>query len=232
MAYLTSTLITRAYYLSGVVARDLQTVTGSQLSDGLSLLNAFLDFKTSDLRLIPYFQRTTFNTVQGQEMYFVANLDYVDTLTFNIGSVRYSLEDMTRKEYFSTPRIDDVQSLPYSYRLERALGGMNIFLYFVPADVYVMKITGKYSLSEVTLNQDLALTYDLYFIEYLRHGLASYICNDYGVTLPDGVMRTYKEIEKKLLDVSPQDLVMTKRSYFTKSPALDWTLINIPGWVP
>lgn len=232
MSYLTSTLITRAYYLSGVVARELQTVTGDQLSDGLYLLNAFLDFKTSDLRLIPYFQRTTFNTVMGQEMYFVANLDYVDTLTFNIGDVRYSLEEMTRKEYFSTPRIDNVQSLPYSYRLERTLGGMNVFLYFVPADVYVMKITGKYSLTEVALNQDLSLTYDLYFIEYLRHGLANYICNDYGVTLPDAVMRTYKEIEKKLMDISPQDLVMTKRSYFTKSPALDWQLINIPGWVP
>lgn len=232
MAYLTSTLITRSYYLSGVVARELQTVTGSQLSDGLSLLNAFLDFKTSDLRLIPYFQRGTFNTVQGTEMYFVENLDYVDTLTFNIGPVRYSLEDMTRKEYFATPRIDNVQSLPYCYRLERTLGGMNVFLYFVPADVYTMKITGKYSLTEVTLNQDLSLTYDLYFIEYLRHGLAQYICDDYGVTMPDGALRKLMEIEKKLLDVSPQDLVMTKRSYFTKSPALDWQMINIPGWVP
>lgn len=232
MAYLTSTLLTRSYYLSGVVARELQTVTGSQLSDGLSLLNAFLNFKSTDLRLIPYFQRGTFNTVQGQEMYFVENLDYVDTLTFNIGPVRYSLQDMTRKEYFSTPRIDDVQSLPYCYRLERTLGGMNIFLYFVPADVYNMKITGKYSLSEVTLNQDLSLTYDLYFIEYLRHGLAQYICDDYGVTMPDGALRKLMEIEKKLLDVSPQDLVITKRSYFTKSPALDWQMINIPGWQP
>src|SRR6185503_20230450 len=160
MAYLTSTLITRAYYLSGVVARLLQTVDSAQLSDGLYLLNAFLDFKSSDLRLIPYFQRTTFNTVGGQESYFIENLNYVDSLTFNIGDVRYSLNEMSRKEYFSTPRIDNVESLPFSYRTERELGGTRIYLYFVPADIYTMKISGKYNLTEVTLNQDLSTTYD------------------------------------------------------------------------
>lgn len=232
MAYLTSTLITRAYYLSGVVARDLQTVTGTQINDGLDLLNAFLSFKSSDLRLIPYFSRTSFNTVAGQEDYFIPNLDYVDTLTFNIGDVRFSIMDMTRKEYFSTPRIDNVQSLPYSYRVERELGGSRIYLYFVPAAAYEIKISGKYSLSQVTLNQDLALTYDLFFIEFLRHGLADYICNDYGVTLPSAVMAKYQEIEKKMMDVSPADLSMTKRSYFNRGPVLDWQLCNIPGWIP
>ena len=232
MAYLTTTLITKAYYLSGVVARDVQTATGAQITDGLDLLNAWLDFKASDLRLIPYFALTTFNTVGGQELYFIPNLDYVDSLTFNIGDVRYSMIEMTRKEYFSTPRVDNVQSLPFSYRTERVLGGMNIYLYFVPADVYTIKIMGKYSLSEVTLDQDLTLTYDTYFIEFMRHGLADYICNDYGVTMPSSAMAKYIEIQKKMMDVSPADLSIQKRSYFGRGPVIDWQYVNIPGWQP
>ena len=100
MAYTALQLITRSFYLSQVVARDLQTPTGSQISDGLYLLNALLDIKGSDLHLIPYFQETMLTTVQGQEEYFVPNLFYVDSMTFNIGVVRYPMIEMTRKQYF------------------------------------------------------------------------------------------------------------------------------------
>ncbi len=232
MAYTARELITRSFFLSQVVSRGLQTVSGEQITDGLYLLNALLDYKSTDLRLIPYFQRTTFNTVAGTESYFVDDLLYIDSLTFNIGTVRYSLLDFTRKEYFANPRVDDVQSLPYCYRAERELGGMRIFLYFVPADVYVMKISGKYGFSEVTLDTDLSLVYDLYYIEYLRYSLASEICEEWGSTFPDQSKLKLTAMEKKLMDVSPADLSMTKRGYFSGVPALDWQLCNLPGWVP
>lgn len=232
MAYTALQLINRAYYLSQIVSRQLMTVTGEQVTDGLYLLNALLDIKGSDLRLIPYFQENIFTTVQGQEKYFVENLLYADSITFNIGVVRYSMSDLTRKGYFSTPRVDNVQSLPFSYRVERCLNGANLYLYFVPADVYTMKIWGKFGLTDVTLNTDLSLTYDAYYIEYLRYALAEYICCEWGSTFPDQAKRKYDEIRKKLLDISPADLSIQKRSYFTSSPALDWQLINIPGWVP
>ena len=232
MAYTALQLITRAYYLSQVVSRQLQTVSGDQVTDGLYLLNALLDIKGSDLRLIPYFQQNTFNTVQGQESYFVQNLLYADSITFNIGTVRYPLIDTSRKEYFAGPRIDDVQSLPYEYRVERCLDGANIYLYFVPASVYVMKIWGKFGLTDVTLTTDLSLIYDTYYIEYLRYALAEYICCEWGATFPDQAKMKYAEIRKKLMDISPADLKIIKRSYYSGQPALDWQLINIPGWVP
>ena len=47
MPYLAQTLITRSWYLSGIVARGAQTVTGDQITDGLMMLNALLDFKQS-----------------------------------------------------------------------------------------------------------------------------------------------------------------------------------------
>lgn len=227
MAYTALQLITRAYYLSQIVSRQLQTVSGEQITDGLFLLNSILDYKSTDLRLIPYFQRYQFSSVQGQEDYFIPNLLYVDSLTFNIGPVRYSLTEMTRKEYFSGPRVDNIQSLPYSYRVERELGGARIYLYFEPEAVYQMKISGKFGLTEVTLTQDMSLTYDLYYIEYLRYALAEYICSDYGATFPDESKAKYMEIQKKLMDVSPADLSIQKRGYFGGNFPWDWQSINL-----
>src|SRR5690242_7261479 len=104
MAYTALELINRAYYLSQIVSRQLQTVTAQQVTDGLYLLNADLDYKSTDVRLIPYYRRYEFDTVQGQEEYFIEDLLLVDTLTFNIDTVRYSLIENTRMEYFAGPR--------------------------------------------------------------------------------------------------------------------------------
>lgn len=227
MAYLAEQLITRAYFLSQVLARDLQTISGSEMDDGLYLLNALLDIKFSDLQLIPYYQNFQLTTVAGQEEYFIPNLAEADTTTFNIGTVRFSMNALTRKEYFSTPRVDQLQALPFSYRYERTLGGANLFLYFVPNQAYLVNIWGKFALSDVTQFQDISLTYDLFYIEYLRHALAQYICSEYGQTFPDQAEKKYKEIVKKLKSVSPADLSITKRSFFTTNTTFDWQFVNL-----
>ena len=233
MAYTALQLITRSYYLSQVVSRSLQTVSGEQITDGLYLFNALLEYKSTDIRLIPYFTEYFFNTVQGQEMYFVPNLVYCDSLTFNIGPVRYSLNEMTRKEYWSGPRVDNIQSLPYGYRIERVLGGANVYLYFEPQDVYQMKLWGTFGLTDVTLNTDLSLTLDPYYIEFYRYALAEYICSEWGATFPDEAKAKYMEMQKKLMDVSPPDLSLTKREYFGSTPAMDWQMVNLyKGFLP
>jgi hypothetical protein len=233
MAYTALQLITRSYYLSQVVSRELQTVSGDQITDGLYLLNALLDFKGSDLRLIPYFQRYNFSAVVGQEEYFIPNLLYVDTLTFNIGDVRYSMIEKTRSQYFGSPRVDNIEALPFTYRVERELGGSRIYLYFLPESTYTMKLSGKFGFTEVALQTDLSTAYDLYYIEYLRYALARYICAEYGATFPDASERQFQEIQKKLMDVSPADLSIRKKSFFGNQLGYDWQHINIsPAWIP
>ena len=227
MAYLVSQLITRSYFLSQVVARDLQTLSGSQEDDGLYLLNALLDTKFSDLQLIPYYSNFQVTTDPGEEKYFIPNLAEADTTTFNIGDVRFSMNSLTRKEYFSTPRVDNLQALPFSYRYERCLGGSNLFLYFVPNQAYLINIWGKFALSDVTLFQDISLTYDLFYIEYLRFALAEYICCEYGQTFPDTCSMKLKQIVKKLKSVSPTDMSITKRSFFTTNTTFDWQYVNL-----
>jgi len=232
MAYTALQLINRSFYLSQVVSRQLQTVDGEQITDGLYLLNSIIDYMNTDIRLIPYFQRYEFDSIPGTEEYFIPDLLYVDTLTFNIGVVRYSMYEMTRKQYFEIPRVDDVESLPFSYRVERELGGSRIFMYFVPAAVYQMKLSGKFSLQPVILQTDMSLTYDTFYIEFLRYALAKKICEEWGVTFPDESKMAFEAMRKKLMDVSPPDLSIQKQTYFNKGPFMDWQYINIPGYWP
>jgi hypothetical protein len=233
MAYLADLLITESFYLSGIVSREFEQVTGQQMSDGLKLLNSLIAFKSSDLSSIPYFDLVTIPGVIGQERYFVPNLLAVESLTFNIGPIRYSMLEEDRTVYFGTPRVDNIQALPYSYHLERTLDGSYLYIYFTPAGAYPLNIMGKFGLLAVTQFQDLALTLDLYYIEYLRYALAQYICDFYKVSLAPSVLRKLEEYELKIRDLSPVDLVMEKLSTLQQDTSINYGDVNIgKGWRP
>ncbi len=232
MAMTALELITKSYYLSQVVSRNLQVPSGDQISDGLYLLNALLDIKGSDVRLIPYYTQTIFNSVAGQELYSLPNQLLIETMTFNIGVVRYEMKEEKRREFFGTGRVDGVQSLPFQWHPERTLNGLDVYLYYVPQDVYVMKVWGKKALTDVTLQTDLTTVYDKYYIEYLRFALGEYICIDNSENFPEQAAKKYAEIRKKLMDISPPDLRMKKNSILGKHDSFNWGYANIPGWSP
>lgn len=233
MAYTVTELINRAFYLSQVVSRELQTVTGQQFEDGLVWLNAILSLKSAYSRVIPYFQQYEFTAVVGQEEYFVPNLVQAETLTFNIGPVRYSTMPMSRRAYFGSGRVDDITSLPFNWHFERVLGGSNVFLYFLPDAAYPVKIWGKFGFDNVTLNQNLLLIFDEYYIDYLRYRLAMRICSEYGIPMQQQALAEMAELEEAMTDVSPPDLTLTKISSLQGSSALNWGDINIGrGWRP
>jgi hypothetical protein len=227
MAYTVTQLITDAYYLSGVVSRQFQTVSGEQLNTGLIFLNSVLSFKTAQQRLIPYFQEYIFDEVTGQEKYFVPNLIKAETLTFNIGPVRYSMLPQSRKDYFGTGRVDNIQSLPYMWHYERTFGGSNIYMYFLPNSDYETKLWGKFSLNNVTLNQDLSLTLDQFYIEYLRYATGQKICTEYNISFPPENRSILNEYEAMITDISPLDLTLQKISSLQADAGLNWADINI-----
>lgn len=233
MSYTAQELISRAYYLSQVVSRDLQTVEGSQVEDALVWLNAILSLKSAASRLIPYYSQYEFNAVAGTEEYYIPNLVQPETLTFNIGPVRYSTMPMSRRPYFGAGRVDNIESLPFSWHFERTLNGSNVFLYFVPNTNYPIKIWGKFGFDNVTLHEDLSLLYDEYYIDYLRYRLAKRICSEYGITMQPQAAFELEELEAALLDVSPPDMTLTKISTLQKGTALNWGDVNIgKGWRP
>jgi hypothetical protein len=229
MAYSAMTLITRAWYLSGIVARNLETVSGDQITDGLFLLNTLLDFKASDIRLIPYFTRYAGVFVIGQEKYYIPDLYEIETMTFNIGTVRYPMKYVNRDVYFGAGRVDNINSLPFSYHYERVKGGSDVYVYFSPVDTYVFNLSGKFALTDVTLMQDMSLTYDNFYLEYLRYALAQFMCNEYSIAFAPEKLQMLKMYEKKLLDVSPPDLTLKKISMLGSQNTLNWAMINVSG---
>lgn len=234
MVYPVTQLVAQSFYLSQVVTRQLQTVEGEQFTDGIFLLNSLLGFQSSNLYLIPYFTRSSFLTVIGEGKYFIPNLVSLETLTFNIGPVQFPMKRISREDYFGTGKIDNVNALPFSYHTERALGGMDIYLYFKPGQVLLMKYTGKFSLSQVTAITDLSIYYDLFYIEYLRYALAEYICSEWAVEMPVQAAKKLAQIVKQLKAVSPPDLKMNKASTLQQGTVgITWAQLNLsPGWTP
>jgi len=233
MSYTARQLVTRSWYLSGIVARRLQSVTGDQATDGLFLLNALLDWKSIQIDLIPYWTYYEFTATPDVETYFIPNLYGVESLTFNIGDVRYPTDPATRTAYFGTGRIDNIDSLPSTWYFNRSLGGGTIYLYFKPQGAYPIKIMGKFGLQNVTLDTDLTSIYDPAYLEYLRYALAQYMCSEYGIIFNPESAKILMAIQRQLMDVSPPDLSIRKSSILTAGTGINFGDVNIGhGWRP
>lgn len=228
MSYSARLLITRAWYLSKIVSRRAQTVSGDQIFDGLNLLNELLDWKSVDTALIPFWTYdTSITAIPGQEAYFIPSCVAIESITFNIGSVRYPMDFTTRSRYFGTSRVDNISSLPFNWNFLRQNGGGTLYLYFLPGGEYPLKFMGKFALQDVTLDEDLLTVYDRSYIAYLRYALAQYMCSDYGIIFDEESKSTLKSIVNQLMYVSPPDLSVTKTSILTQSAGINFGDVNI-----
>jgi hypothetical protein len=231
MAYTVTKLITDAYYLSGRLSEGLNTISGDQLAKGLRLLNSILAIHSVDERLIPYFTKYQFNAEIDTEEYFIPDLIYVETLTFDYSSVRWSMKQTTRKQYQGSSRANNIDSLMYEFYVERCKGGANLFMYFKPDQAYPMTIWGKFSLSSVVQNQDLEATLDRFYIEYLRVKLGKYIASDANITFQPYNEELLQQYEKIFLDTSTPDLTVRKMSAFGSEHRSIWGQVNLGhGW--
>lgn len=233
MAYTTLQLINNAYYESGIVSRGFETVSGQQANDGLQFLNDLLADKTVENGLIPYYEEHNFNAVPGQEKYFIENLINIDTFVFYIDTVRYQTENRARREYFGSSRADNIQSLPGSWHMERCFQGANLYIYFKPNVAYPLTIWGQFRLAQVVLNQDLSLTLDRFYINYLKFDLASRLCAEYNYSVPPGVAKTLDQLQDAISKKSgPMDLRLTKLSSLQRRGGINYGTVNLGyGWV-
>lgn len=234
MAYPASKLISRAWNLSGIVARNLQMVTGGQANDGLDLLNDLLDIKSANTNLIPYWSRYSGNFVVGQEAYDITNLLAIETMTFTMdNTVRYPMTYASREKYFGTGRVNSINSIPFMYHYERQLGGSRVYVYYLPDQTYLYEISGKFGLSDVTLSTDLSTVYDGFYLTYLRYALAEYMNMEYDLEFAPTKKAYLNKLENQLLQVSPPDLTLKKTNFINDRTSLNWAQINIgKGWTP
>lgn len=155
MAYTVANLIADAYYISGIVSREFETVSGPQGELGLQVLNDVISDKTIEMDMIPYYNKYNFSTIAGVETYFVPNLESVETLVFFLNGVRYQMVEVDRVAFQGAARAK-ISSLPFNWNQERCLNGTNIRLYFFPNQVYQMELWGLFRLALVTMFQDLS----------------------------------------------------------------------------
>ena len=258
MPYTAQQLITRSWFLSGIVARNLQVPTGDQIYDGLYMLNNLLDYKQIETDLIPYWTYIQFPLVQNQEYYYLPYVAEIESLTFNIDVVRYPMDYVSRRNYYGSSRVDNISTLPFSWNYNRAVGGGNLAIYFKPEANYIAKAMVKIFLVDVNLQTDLTDVlqsllvpigvpnytlytfinnpvqgYDTAYIEYLRYALAQYMCSEYGVLFNPESEKILTSYKRKLMYMSPPDLSSIKTSILTECQGLNWGDINIGrGWRP
>lgn len=234
MVYTARELITRAFYLSRIRSRNMQDLTGPDVTEGLILLNSILGFQSSNLKLIPYYKSYPFDTITQQEDYFIPNLLGVETLTFDYQQVRWPMEQLSRVQYQGWARANNIYNLPYIYRVERELGGSRIYMYFLPQQVFNMTLWGKFGLTNVTLNEDLTLTYDEFYIEYLRNKLAEYLCLEWGKDINKDLADNLANVTERISYVSPPDLSQQLIGLGGGGAnALNYALVNLSnGYLP
>jgi hypothetical protein len=236
MSYSVNELITNAFYLSKVRSKDFQTVGGDDITVGISLLNEVLSETSVNTKMIPYYKESIITAVIGQEMYYIAGLVEPFSLTFNMTTVRYATNDLSRRQFHSTTRIDGVVALPFNSSFERVLGGCNLYVQYLPAEPYPFKIWGKFALELLTvadLPVDMLLTYDMFYIRYLRHLLAAEICNYYGSPISPEIRLVSDRIAANINNMNVLDLTSQKLNYYDDKNGLGWAQVNLgKGFCP
>jgi hypothetical protein len=234
MAYLTSNLVADSYYLAGIVSRGFETPTGDQMTDGLRLLNDVLADRTINEATIPYTSKYVLNAVAGTAEYFIPDCIDIDTFVFYINSLRYQTRNQQRTDFRGSFRATGVQSLPWTWNFERKLNGGTLSLYFVPDTNYPLEIWGSFRLSEVTMFQDLSLTLDRFYTNFLQFLLVQRLCqfNSYVVPrdIADQLERYFKWIGG---NSNIMDLSMQKLSSLSGGVAINYAIVNLSnGWMP
>jgi len=228
---LAGTLITKAYYLSGIVPRNFETVSKDELADGVNLLNDVLSEINTTGSYIPYFSYPQISCVVGQEEYFIENAVDIFTATFNIGPVRYEMYQDTLRHYYGSPRVDNVNALPFNWFWERVNGGIKVSVYFKPQDTYVMKFKCKVGLSNVTSNTELSDTFDDYYQLFLKYKLVDYICDFYNVSNPPKIEVKLKKFENIFTDLNAYDFSIKKVVTSSQTSSLTYAQVNLgKGW--
>lgn len=209
-------IITLAYQLAFIRSIELQQLSDGDTATGVAQLNFVLDFPSIRGALLPYYDHTEFYTTPGVPLYFQEGLIQLDTLTFNLSDnsdVRLPMVRDTRRQFYGCARVDNIQSLPFHFCADRAPGGMNIDLYFYPSDAYLMKIDGRYALTQVTSPNDI-VNLDMFYIDYVVHELASRLASLYETTLVPDTQSRLAMLRQQIHNLAGQDLTIQKNSLF------------------
>ena len=227
-------LITDAWYLSGIVSRDLQSVSGSQISDGLRMLNALLSQLSRNSKYLSYITHTTEPLVTGVAEYEIPGLMELNELTFSLDNVNYQMIRESEYRFWGSSKITDIVSFPWRYYFEPILNGGKIYLYFSPeSGISELQINGRFKLTSVTLITDLDDFMEDFYKEYLQYYLAKKICNWYDFEFSAQKNSELRRLDKLASQTSGRDYSMRILNMFQNGAGINYADVNLSnGWRP
>lgn len=234
MVFTANKLIADAYYMTDIVSREFDSVSGTQAELGLEALNELLDQKTVEQGMIPYISTYTGNFVIGQESYVIPNLINVNTLTFTLDDVRYNVTFAPADKYFGCARANDIRSLPYVWTLQKGKGGATLFVYYSPDQSYPFELKGLFRPEPVTQFQDLSTVFDPYYRKLLKYELAQALCDYFSVDIPQFVEKRLSQLREEINKNSqPIDMSGKKISTLTPNYSINYGYVNLgTGFFP
>lgn len=231
---ITRQLITQSYYLAGIIWIDGEIPTGQQINTGLNMLNGIISESALDAILILYFTHDTFTGQVGVETYNVPGLIELSALTFSQDEVRYQLSRKSINEYNAISRVNNLNSLPQSYYVERAMNSSNIYVYPFPNLPYEFQVTGKFMNSQVTLDEVIDNVYDGFYCKWLTYRLAYELCQLYEKEMSPNTKTQLDNLERRLNKAVGTDLTINKYNFIDRMPYKDpYMQANFPtAWYP
>lgn len=231
-------LIANAFNLSDLVARELETMTADQQELGLTILNDILSEKSATGEMLPYYQRTSVPGIVGQEQYFLQDMVDVSSVTVLYSDVRFQMRNKSRRAYFGSSRVENINSFPYEYYYERATQsgnfGIMLFCYFTPSTTeYSFEVNGKSSLGSVLATTDMSAMLEGYYLSYLTYSLAKRLCDYYNQPFADQKMAQLIKLERLATSSTSIDPSISKVNQFGGNNVINYGDVNIGrGWRP
>ena len=169
------------------------------------LLNALLDWKTIQTDFLFLIGLTmSFLLFQAQEAYFVPHLYAVESLTFNIDVVRYPTDFTTRRRYFGSSRVDNIQALPFNWTFNRKVGGGTIYMFSfrlatIPLRSWESLAFRMWRFKKICWEQayDSIRVLSICVMHWLQ-----YMCSEYGIMFNPESKQILRGIHQQLLDIT------------------------------
>lgn len=206
--YTVRQLVSESYYLTNIVARDNEVVSGTQSALGLLLLNTIIDFSRTDKQIIPFWENKSYSTATGVSKYYIKNLSSIENITYLNGSEIIPLRMLNSSEYYDSTLSTNNTGDTGAYYAERLSGGTNIILVNTPASDSTMYIHGKFACIELEFTSNLLDYFELGYIEYLTYKLADSICIRNNIETPVNILKSISDYRAIISSSSVANLTM------------------------
>jgi hypothetical protein len=140
-------------------------------------------------------------------------LSYVNNAWLELSGTAYPLTEFPRNKFKQTYRYDPLLGLPLYYFLERRTDNTSMRLYPGASQEYTLNVQGKFSVTELTSNDDMS-QFPLYYSEFLKLATAKRLSvykarSEAWTPMLENML---KDAHSEMLAATPMDLSINSNS--------------------